>query len=288
MADKTPLAGSPDLASYRWIAMSSSGGKDSQAALDILVKRCMEAGVPLDRIVVIFADLGPEDEWEGTEELAREHAAHYGLRFEVVRRMVKNAEGVEVPQTLSEYIEAHGKFPGFGTRFCTAGMKRDPITKFFTVLAREAREQDGVRTGQVRILSVMGLRAEESAKRAKMQPFNRDNRASGEGKSKEVHEWLPIHHMTVAQVWFQIKLAGTRSHPAYAEGMPRLSCVFCPLASKSALVRAAQLRPALAWKKAEMEDRMGHTIGDGHYSMLDIIEAAETAPEPVAVAGWEA
>ncbi|MFF5573071.1 hypothetical protein [Streptomyces luteogriseus] len=46
-----------------------------------------DAGV-LDRIVCVHADLGSA-EWEGTKELAAEHAAAYGLRclrFEVVVR----------------------------------------------------------------------------------------------------------------------------------------------------------------------------------------------------------
>ena len=64
-----------------------AGGKDSQAALDETVRAADAAGVR-DRIVTVFCDLGDEDEWPGTRELAAEHAEHYGLRHEVVRREI--------------------------------------------------------------------------------------------------------------------------------------------------------------------------------------------------------
>lgn len=278
---KTPLPGTPDLGWYDWIVCNISGGKDSQAMLDVTVKRALEAGVPMDRIVVVFADLGKDDEWEGTEELAAEHAAHYGLRFEVVWYV--NALGQRL--SLSERIEAHGKFPGFGTRFCTADMKRTPVRKLFTRLCRESRAA-GIEGRRVRILNVMGLRAEESPKRAKMDSFSRDNDASNL-TVKEIHEWLPIHDRTESQVWFQIKLAGTTVHPVYAKGMPRLSCRFCPLAGKSYLVRAAQLDPEGAWKRALMEERMGHRIKeDENVGMLDILELAQTTEVTVTIGAY--
>jgi hypothetical protein len=53
--------------------------------------------------------------------------------------------------------------------------------------------------------------------------------------------------------------------------------------------RAAQLDPAGAWKRAEMEERMGHTFQNGT-SMLDIIAEAEatTIDGPVKVHDWAA
>ena len=75
----------PDLAGDDVILINISGGKDSQAALDETVRAADAAGVR-DRIVTVFCDLGDEDEWPGTRELAAEHAAHYGLRHEEVRR----------------------------------------------------------------------------------------------------------------------------------------------------------------------------------------------------------
>ena len=75
----------PDLSSYDRILVNSSAGKDSQAMLDYLVELADSQGVSRDRIVVVHCDLG-RVEWQGTLELAREQAEHYGLRFEVVQR----------------------------------------------------------------------------------------------------------------------------------------------------------------------------------------------------------
>jgi hypothetical protein len=45
------------------------------------------AGV-LDRVITVFADLGPDEEWPGTQELAAGHAAFYGLPHQVVLREI--------------------------------------------------------------------------------------------------------------------------------------------------------------------------------------------------------
>jgi 3'-phosphoadenosine 5'-phosphosulfate sulfotransferase (PAPS reductase)/FAD synthetase len=75
----------PDLHSYDYIVVNSSAGKDSQAMLSHVVEQADKARYPRDKIVVVHADLG-RAEWEGTKNLAREQAEHYGLRFEVVQR----------------------------------------------------------------------------------------------------------------------------------------------------------------------------------------------------------
>ena len=80
-------------------------------------------------------------------------------------------------------------------------------------------------------------------------------------------------------MWARIAEAGTRPHPIYAAGMPRLSCRFCVLASRSALVLAARLDPDGAERRAAMEQRMGHTFRKG-LPMRDIIAEAKTARRP--------
>lgn len=66
-----------------------------------------------------------------------------------------------------------------------------------------------------------------------------------------------------------------------------LSCSFCVLASHSALIRAAQLRPELAADYAAVEARTGHLFRQD-LSMADIITTAQTAPATTAVANWAA
>ena len=159
----------------------------------------------------------------------------------------------------------------------TSDLKRAPVHRLMTRLAAEQRAA-GITGRRVRILNVLGLRAQESAKRALMTPFSRDERATNQ-TVRLVDEWLPIHSWTVQQVWARIAEAGTRPHPIYTAGMPRLSCRFCVLASRSALVLAAQLDPEGAERRAAMEPRMGHTFRK-ELSMRDIIAEAGTAAGP--------
>lgn len=272
----------PELASYDVILVNTSAGKDSQAMLDVIVERCDESGVPRERIVCVHADLG-RVEWDGTAELAEEHAAFYGLRFEKMAR----------PQgDLLDHIEQRGMFPSSAARYCTSDHKRGQVRKVITALVDERRNKAGwVRNpdGQyekraVRILSCMGFRRQESPARAKKDTFKFDAPASN-GK-RHVDEWCPILEWTVEDVWTRIALAGTRHHPAYDDGMPRLSCSFCVLAGKGALVRAAQLRPELAAEYAAVEARIDHRFRND-LSMADIIAAAQ-ADEAPEIKDWAA
>ena len=74
------------LALYDWVLLNSSGGKDSQTTIRVMVQMAQDQGYPLEQLVVVHCDLGNRVEWDGTRELAEEQARHYGLRFEVVSR----------------------------------------------------------------------------------------------------------------------------------------------------------------------------------------------------------
>jgi 3'-phosphoadenosine 5'-phosphosulfate sulfotransferase (PAPS reductase)/FAD synthetase len=267
---------SPDLTSYDVIVANISGGKDSQTMLRRLWNLCMAAGV-IDRLVCVFADLGADDEWAGTAELAQAHAEYYGLRFVKVQKQKDGS-----PVSLFQHIVAHGKWPNNENRFCTSDMKRDPIGTVITMLCNEVRSgawSASKRSRQVRVLNCMGMRGEESPAREKLPVFEYNKRASGKGLAKHVDNWLPIHDMSTAEVWAEIKGLiesgdGPAYHWVYDAGMPRLSCRFCVLAGRKALVRAAQIDPEGAWKRAFAEDGMSHTFGRD-FSMYDIIAEAE-------------
>lgn len=259
-----------DLTQYDVIVISTSAGKDSQATLDTVCRLADEQGVPRARIVAVHADLG-RVEWEGTPELAEKQAECYDLRFIKVSR----------PQgDLLDHIESRGKFPSSAARYCTSDHKRGQVDKVFTQLVRE------LDLGRpARILHCMGIRAQESPARAKKTPFQADKRASN-GR-RHVDLWYPIFDWTVEDVWACINASGVPHHPAYDQGIPRLSCSFCVLASKSALVRAAQLRPELAEEYRQVEVRIGHKF-KADLSMADIIEAAARADREAPVEDWNA
>lgn len=255
----------PDLAAYDIILVNSSGGKDSQASLDVVVEHARAADV-LDRVVVVHADLG-DAEWDGVPELAAEHAAHYGLRFELARRTAADGH----TETVLERVAHRGMWPDAARRWCTSDHKRGPIRKIMTALVAELRDSGTVVDRPVRLLNVMGLRAAESTARARRIPYVA-NQAASNGK-RHVDEWYPIHRYTVADVWARIAAAGTRTHPAYAAGMSRLSCRFCVLSSRADLVCSARLNPELAERYAAVEAAVGHTFR-ADLSMADIIAEA--------------
>lgn len=263
-----PITPEIDLHDYDLIVISSSAGKDSQTTLDVMVEMAKEQNFPRYRMIVVHADLG-DVEWEGTKELAEEQAKHYKLRFEVVRKI----DTAAAPADLLERVRVRGKFPDSGRRWCTSDHKRNPIHKLYTQLSQEYV----VRGEATRILSCMGMRAEESPARAKKPVFK--NLKSN--KNQHVDEFLPIHAWTEDQVWDRIKETGVRHHPAYDWGMPRLSCSFCVLASKAALVRAAQLRPEKAAEYAAVEAETGHSFQKSRTMASIIEEAAETDPPAI-------
>lgn len=273
----------PDLRSYDWIVVSSSGGKDSQAMLDLVTELADTAGVR-DRIVVVHADLG-EVEWAGTGELAARQAAHYGHRFEVVSRLGGRAQRDgkvyrqgETFGSILDYAERRGAWPSNQQRWCTSEFKRAPIERLFTQLVDERRATTGTRK-VVRILDCMGLRAQESPARAKREAFS--VRASN-GR-KHIDTWLPIHGWSSEQVWDRIRRSGVEHHRAYDLGMTRLSCAFCIFAPKSALILAGKHNPALLDRYVAVEERTGHTFRQGFAlaSIRDAVRAGDTSDAAV-------
>ena len=264
----------PDIRGFDWILVNSSAGKDSQASLDLVVEMARAAGV-LDRVIVVHCDLG-RVEWQGTAALAAEQAAHYGVRFEMVRR----SQG-----DLLDHIAERGMFPGSATRYCTSQHKTGQVAVLMTALAAESRAA-GIACRQARILNCLGLRAAESSARSKLMPLELDERASNKTR-REVWRWLPIFAWSVEEVWARIAAAGTRHHPAYDLGMPRLSCCFCPLASRPALLLAGQHNPELLDLYCEVEAKIGHEFKHGE-PIAEIRSALAAGEQPGPIPTWEA
>lgn len=266
----------PNLTDFDVILVNSSAGKDSQAMLDYVVELADAEGIR-DRIVVVHADLG-RVEWDGTRALAEAQAAHYGVRFEVVSR----AQG-----DLLDQIEARGMWPSSTARYCTSDHKRGQVARLMTALAKEHR--DGGATAPVRILSAMGLRAQESPARAK-RPYLAVN-ARATNSRREVTDWHPILNWTTDEVWARIKASGVPHHPAYDLGMPRLSCCFCIFAPKAALMKAGQANRALLDEYVAVEERIGHQFrgkpgSKSGLALREIRDALDAGEEPGEIVTW--
>lgn len=211
--------------------VSHSGGKDSQAMYAQMLKV-----IPHDRIVVVHASLG-DVEWPGTIEHIQDttvHALHV----------------VQAGKSFFDMVESRGMFPSARYRQCTSDLKRGPIQKFI--------RQDMKRRGGGIAINCMGLRAEESAARAKRHNLQLNKGQTGAGR--DVWDWLPIFEMTKAEVFAVIAGVGQKPHWAYKTGNERLSCVFCIMGSLNDLRNGAQQNPRLYRRYVETERRKGHTM----------------------------
>lgn len=253
---------------YDVLILNSSGGKDSQTMLEHVVNLASSQGFPKDRMIVAHADLG-RVEWAGTADLAERQAKFWGLRFEKISR----------PQgDLLTQVEQRGKWPDAANRYCTSDHKRAQVMKIVTRVGREIKASSGIGTQgrPLRVLNVMGLRAQESPARAKQPELKYEpNRST---KSRHVWTWLPILDWTEKQVWESIKRSGVPYHHAYDLGMPRLSCVFCIFAPKAALMLAGKHNPELLDEYVRVERKTGHTFTT-RLKIADIKEALDNGEE---------
>lgn len=208
--------------------VNHSGGKDSQAMFIYL-----HGIVPPEQIVVVHAVL-PKVEWEGVEDHVR--ATTLGRPVHTCRSR----------RDLLQMIEERGMFPSPKHRQCTSDLKRGPIEKTIRGL--------GIKL----IVNCMGMRAQESSSRSKLEPFKLSERNSKAGRIW--YEWLPIHEWDVNMVFATIAAFGQKPHWAYAAGMSRLSCCFCIMSSKKDLTTAAKLNPTLYRKYVELERSTGQVM----------------------------
>lgn len=241
----------PLIAAGALFVLNDSGGKDSQA-----MRLRVSALVPREQAIVVHATLG-EVEWPGALEHARNGAERADLPFIVA----------QAPKTLLEMVERRftarpdvPAFPSASNRQCTSDLKRDPIM-------REVRRYAKAR-GITTIVTCMGIRAEESPRRSKAATWSLSARGSVAGRSW--YEWLPIHHLTTAEVFATIRDAGEEPHPAYAAGNERLSCVFCILGSANDARNGAIHNPELYAKYVEMERRTGYTVHQSRKTLEEI------------------
>lgn len=233
------------------VVANHSGGKDSQAMLIKLLE-----WVPREQLLVVHASLG-DVEWPGALEHAQKQAEAAGLPF-VVAKAGKSLLGM-----VEGRFEARPEVPSWPSashRQCTSDLKRGPIER---EVRRYAREH-----GFQVVINCMGIRAEESPRRAKAIAWRRNEGQSV--ASREWFDWLPIHDLLKTDVLRIIREAGQELHPAYASGNERLSCVFCILASANDLRNGAIRNPELYQRYVELERKTGYTMHQSRKSLPEI------------------
>ena len=226
-------------------AISHSGGKDSQA-MTIMLREV----VPVEQVVVVHAPLG-RVAWPGTLRHIERTTA--GLPLILARARTD----------FLAMVRRRGRFPTPSIRQCTSDLKRGPIERELRRYLKAHPRFGG------RVVSCMGIRADESARRAKQRAVKWNARGSVAGR--HWLDWLPIHHLSEAQVFETIAAAGQRPHWVYRAGMSRCSCSFCIMASREDLRTAARLRPQLLAEIASPEEEIGHTLTPSRVPLREIV-----------------
>lgn len=253
-----------DLTAYDLVLLNTSGGKDSSVMAWTVTKMAEAQGVK-DRLVLGHATF--REEWKGTIEIVKLQAEQLGLPYHVVTR----GEG------LLDYVRRRRMWPSSKARYCTSDFKRAPIDKLITKLAPGLERR-------VKVLNVMGLRAEESPARAKKVPFKVNERRTN-GR-RHVDDWLPILGLKLGEVWETIKANAIPQHAAYSLGMPRLSCVMCIFAPKAALVLAGKHNLSLLKEYVAVEKEIGHDFREG-FKIADVLAEVEAGKEAGPVSDWK-
>ena len=208
------------------LAISISGGKDSQAMLTAVVAEHRSRGWT-GPVLAIHADLRSA-EWRQTLGHCRNLCAREGVELLVVNR--KQGDLVQQIKDRVEKLRGTGKapWPDAQNRYCTSDQKRGQIdtalrsspwpspTQRYCTADNKRDQLLKVHRGFPLIVSAMGMRAEESPARSKRKVVTVQGRITSKSlKDLTISEaiglacpgkrlaldWLPIHDWTAADVW---------------------------------------------------------------------------------------
>lgn len=215
------------------VAIGVSGGKDSDACALAVCAYLDKIGHAGPR-VLIHADLGVV-EWKDSGPSCDRLAAHLGVELLTVRRqagdMMDRWEG-RWKNNVARYndmscMKSILPWSTPSMRFCTSELKAAVIS---SALRKRFPTQD--------IVSVTGIRRQESHSRAKMPVYALDKRLTR--KDAVGATWNAIIEWPIEQVFESISDAGLRLHEAYTKyGASRVSCAFCIMSSSKDLLAAA-------------------------------------------------
>ncbi|AOH83648.1 phosphoadenosine phosphosulfate reductase [Sphingomonas panacis] len=218
------------------VAFSLSGGKDSVSIGHATNALLDQLSHPRERRAAVHADLG-RIEWRSTPALVESAAAAIGVPLIIVRRKAGDLVdrwkrrfelGCERYVDLLTY-HLTGPWSSASNRFCTAELKTQVI------LPELLRRWRGTQ-----ILSVVGIRREESLKR-RLAPISKVEgkpwvRANGGG----IITWHPGVDVREDEVYTYIARERLPLAEAYPLGSTRFGCAFCVLASANDIGVAAR------------------------------------------------
>lgn len=217
------------------LIVSISGGKDSDAQALLLNKFLTQINYEGER-VLIHADLGRIEHAESIRQV-RALAKFINWKLIIVRR--------EKGDLLDRYeqrwhdncvryanlscVTLISPWPQPQSPFCRADAKISPII-------RKAAQLFPSRA----IINCVGLRAEESSKRAS-SPVSQRNPKLDRATGTIGYNWNPILNLKIEDVWQVHKETGFPRHPQYDRGNERISCAYCFLGSLNDLQNATEV-----------------------------------------------
>ena len=143
----------------------------------------------------------------------------------------------------------HGMFPLRRSQFCTQELKLEP--------AREQIIIPWLEQGYD-VVSVAGIRSDESRVRATYAPFEQDlTKEYVPYMPTTVYRWNPILDWTWEDVFAMHKRHNVDPNPLYSKGMGRVGCMPCIHATKPEIRQIAMRFPEQLERIAEWEEIMG-------------------------------
>lgn len=207
------------------VAIGVSGGKDSTAVAFATAEYLDGIGHRGPRLL-IHADLGVT-EWRDSLPTCERLARALSMELAVVRR----PQGDMMDRWEQRWRDNVARWESLSCvklilpwstpamRFCTAELKIDQITRY---LSRRFAGQS--------IVSVTGIRREESTERAKAPISAVQPKLASTTRKTDGMNWNPIIDWTTEDVFALARERGFPMHEAYSRyGSSRVSCVYCIL-----------------------------------------------------------
>ncbi|GCE06126.1 phosphoadenosine phosphosulfate reductase domain-containing protein [Dictyobacter aurantiacus] len=217
------------------VAFGVSGGKDSSAMALATTAYLDQMGHQGPRIL-IHSDLG-RVEWAESLPMCQRLADRLGIELIVVRRQAGDLLDrwcTRWHNNVARYAQLSCvklilPWSTASMRFCTSELKT-------AIICRELVQRFPGQT----ILSVAGLRADESPLRAKLPVLMPQARLTSKTLQTTGYNWHPLLPWSLQDVLCCHQLARFPLHEAYTTyGSSRVSCAFCMLGSRADLIASS-------------------------------------------------